>query len=176
MRVEGERILVGKYSDVFSGLFLLLISVGMFTATFSFKALTVSKVGPDFMPKIIACLIALVSIAIIVSAFNKLKEKKSLEIQTVEEETSVTVEESEEITYLPVILSLALMVGYLILMPYVGFLIMTAVYLFFQMYVLSDKSNKRLVLFIVVSIVSSAVTYFIFRSIFYVMLPSGILG
>ena len=76
MKVEGERILVEKYSDVFSGFFLLLISVGMFAATFSFKALTVSKVGPDFMPKIIACLIALVSIAIIVSAFNKIEREK----------------------------------------------------------------------------------------------------
>lgn len=168
--------MVEKYNDIFSGFFLFLISVGMFAATFSFKALTVSKVGPDFMPKIIAGLIALVSIAIIVSAFKNLKKKKALEIQMGEEETSATIDASEEKVYLPVILSLALMVGYLILMPYVGFLIMTAVYLFFQMYVLSDKSNKRLVLFLVVSIVSSAVTYYIFRSIFYVMLPSGILG
>lgn len=174
--MEGERILVKKYNDVFSGFFLLLISVGMFTATFSFKALTVSKVGPDFMPKIIAGLIALVSIAIIVSAFKEQKKKKALEIQMGEDEVSVTLDESEEKVYLPVILSLALMVGYLILLPYIGFLIMTAVYLFFQMYVLSEQSNKRLVLFLIVSMVSSAITYYVFRSIFYVMLPSGILG
>jgi len=174
--LEGERILVEKYNDIFSGFFLLLISVGMFAATFSFKALTVSKIGPEFMPKVIAGLIAIASIAIIVSAFKEMKKKKDLELKMGEEEVSATVDVPEEKIYLPVILSLALMVGYLILMPYVGFLIMTAIYLFFQMYVLSDKSNKRLALFSVVSIVSATVTYYIFRSIFYVMLPSGILG
>ena len=68
------------------------------------------------------------------------------------------------------------MVGYFVLMPYIGFLIMTTIYLFLQMLLLSDKSNKKIVSFFAISIVSSLVTYFIFRSIFYVMLPSGIFG
>lgn len=161
-----------KYSDVFSGIILLMIAVGMFVMTYSFEALTVSKVGPDFMPKIIALLIAVTSIFMIVSAFSKMKRESVKDTQIVDKEMDST----EEKSYKAVIISVLLMVGYLVLMPYVGFLVMTAIYLFLQMLLLSDKSDKKIVLFLAISIVSSVVIYFIFRSIFYVMLPSGILG
>lgn len=174
--MEGERILAQKNSDIYSGFFLLILSVGMFVTTFSFKTLTESNVGPDFMPKIIAGLMAVASIAIFVSAYSKMRKKKELALQEEGDEVSEPIDSSEEKDYKSVIISIAMMVAYLTIMPYIGFLIMTAVYLFFQMYVLSDKTNKKLVLFLIVSIISSAVTYYVFRSIFYVMLPSGILG
>ena len=161
-----------KYSDVFSGVILLMAAVGMFVTTYSFEALTVSKVGPDFMPRIIALLIAVTSIAMIVSAFNKMRREKIENAQILDEE----IDSSGEKSYTSVLVSVLLMVGYFVLMPYIGFLIMTTIYLFLQMLLLSDKSNKKIVLFFAISIVSSLVTYFIFRSIFYVMLPSGIFG
>lgn len=161
-----------KYSDVFSGVILLMAAVGMFVTTYSFEALTVSKVGPEFMPRIIALLIAVTSIAMIVSAFNKMRREKIENAQILDEE----MDSSGEKSYTSVLVSVLLMVGYFVLMPYIGFLIMTTIYLFLQMLLLSDKSNKKIVLFFAISIVSSLVTYFIFRSIFYVMLPSGIFG
>ena len=161
-----------KYSDVFSGVILLMAAVGMFVTTYSFEALTVSKVGPEFMPRVIALLIAVTSIAMIVSAFNKMRREKIENAQILDEE----MDSSGEKSYTSVLVSVLLMVGYFVLMPYIGFLIMTTIYLFLQMLLLSDKSNKKIVLFFAISIVSSLVTYFIFRSIFYVMLPSGIFG
>lgn len=170
--------MVQRYSDVFSGLFLLIVSVIMFFTTYSFKALTISKIGPDFMPKIIAVFIAVISVTISVSAYKKIRNSKKLPPPAMIEEDAATLESElvEEKSYSSVLLSVALMAGYLILMPYLGFLIMTSIYLFLQMIVLSGKTNRRLVVFIIVSIVSSAITYYIFRSIFYVMLPPGILG
>ena len=161
-----------KYSDVFSGVILLMAAVGMFVTTYSFEALTVSKVGPEFMPRVIALLIAVTSIAMIVSAFNKMRREKIENAQILDEE----MDSSGEKSYTSVLVSVLLMVGYFVLMPYIGFLIMTTIYLFLQMLLLSDKSNKKIVSFFAISIVSSLVTYFIFRSIFYVMLPSGIFG
>lgn len=164
--------MVRKYSDIFSGFLLLVVSMGMFVMTFNFNTLTDSQVGPDFMPRIIAGLIGVVSIALIVSAFNG-KNENSSDIEAKEEDSSVIPEEK---SYSAVVISVLLMVGYLALMPYIGFLIMTTIYLFLQMLVLAEKIDKKVILFAVASIIASVSTYFVFRSVFYVMLPSGILG
>ncbi|MCM3571382.1 tripartite tricarboxylate transporter TctB family protein [Neobacillus mesonae] len=154
-----------RYSDIYSGIFLLLLGIGMYLTTFSFKELTSSKIGPAFMPQIISIFICIVSVFIIVNGFKRLKflnESKE--------------EQVEKPAYFPVVLSLVLMIGYLILMPSLGFLMTTTLYLFFQMYLLANKSTRKIPVLIIISIVSSVVIYYIFHSLFYVMLPSGILG
>ena len=83
-----------KYSDVFSGVILLMAAVGMFVITYSFEALTVSKVGPEFMPRVIALLIAVTSIAMIVSAFNKMRREKIENAQILDEEMDSSGEKS----------------------------------------------------------------------------------
>ncbi|MFC5604343.1 tripartite tricarboxylate transporter TctB family protein [Sporosarcina koreensis] len=164
--------MVSKMRDVHSGIFLLFVSVIMFSATLSFKKLTTSQIGPAFMPQVISFLIAVVSIVIIIQGLKKVKASR-------EESTSSTaeVEEnvSEEVTYKPVILSFISMAVYVVVMPIVGFLITTAVYMFFQMMILSSKPERRWLLFLVVSVVSSGVIYYVFRNVFYIMLPNGFL-
>ncbi|MEI4769784.1 tripartite tricarboxylate transporter TctB family protein [Psychrobacillus sp. FJAT-51614] len=170
--------MVSKYHDIYSGFFLLIVSAIIFITTFSFKALTTSKIGPDFMPKIIAVLIGAFSIIIIVNGYKRMKamnnEKHSIDLQEVNVKEIVPEDEKE--SYAPVIITLGLMIGYIVLMPFIGFLIMTSLYLFFQMMVLSHKSNRKNGLFILISVVTSIVIYYVFRSIFYVMLPTGIMG
>jgi putative tricarboxylic transport membrane protein len=171
--------LVSKYMDIYSGLFLLVVSVLMFVATFSFEALTTTRVGPDFMPKIIAGLIAVFSILIVVSGFNKLKAIKNVDASTdvvIDKNAENFDMEEEKASYTPVLMTLGIMVGYILLMPYIGFLIMTALYLFVQMMILSHKTNRKNGLFIIISVISSVTIYYVFKSIFYVMLPTGILG
>lgn len=167
-----------KYQDVFSGFFLLIVSVAMFLATFSFKALTESQVGPDFMPKIIASMMMILSIIIIVNGLKRAKiEKESTgAYQTAEEEGTKSASEDEKKNLLPVMITLGLMIGYFVLIPILGFLIMTALYLFLQMLLLSHKSNRKIWLFAILSIATSTLIYYVFRSVFYVMLPTGIIG
>lgn len=167
-----------KYQDVLSGVFLLIVSVIMFVATFSFEALTVSKVGPDFMPKIIASIMMIFSIIIIFNGWKKVnvQNENTVPNQSIKEKDTKSVSKEKKYSFLPVIITLGLMIGYFILIPILGFLIMTALYLFLQMLVLSHKSNRKIWLFVIISIATSALVYFIFRSVFYVMLPTGIIG
>ncbi|HZG73166.1 MAG TPA: tripartite tricarboxylate transporter TctB family protein [Chondromyces sp.] len=160
--------MVLKNKDIMSGLLLLIVSIVMYTATNTFKTLTTTNVGPDFMPKIIAAFIAIFSIVIVVSAYRSLKNQKG--------QMDTEAEGAGETSYAPVFITLAFMIGYLMLMPYIGFLIMTAIYLFLQIYLLAEEGKKKVILFAFISVVSSAIIYYVFRSIFHVMLPIGIFG
>lgn len=164
--------MVPKIRDVQAGIFLLFVSVIMFSATLSFKKLTTSLVGPAFMPQVIAGLIALMSIAIIVQGVKSVKASRAEKSST---DAVVEEKPKEEVTYRPVILTFILMAVYVAVMPFVGFLITTAVYMFIQMMILSDKPERKWLLFVVVSVVASATIYYVFRNVFYVMLPSGLL-
>jgi len=160
-----------RYSDIYSGVFLFLIGLGMYLTTFSFKVLTASKIGSAFMPQLIAISICVISIFIIVTGFKKSKLSKVEEV-----DQDLEAEKDDLPNYLPVFLSVVLMVVYLYLMSLVGFLIMTALYLVLQMYVLSDRAKKKIPMFIIIAIISSGSIYYVFRTIFHVMLPSGLLG
>ncbi|TWT06519.1 tripartite tricarboxylate transporter TctB family protein [Planococcus sp. CPCC 101016] len=171
--------MVAKHEDVFSGAFLLVVSVIIFITSFSFEALTTSLVGPAFMPQIIAIIMAIFSVIITVSGFKKSKsatEKTTTPEEVKEEELQEELIVTEKKSYKPVLISLALMIGYVALLSYVGFLIMTIVYIFLQMLLLSHITHRKVWLFLLISVVTSAAIYYLFRNVFYVMLPTGIIG
>ena len=67
---------------------------------------------------------------------------------------------------------------YVTIIDPLGFLLSTVVYLIAQMIILYPEklTEKKLILFVVISIVASAAIYYIFRNVFYLMLPAGIFG
>ncbi|MCM3636605.1 tripartite tricarboxylate transporter TctB family protein [Sporosarcina luteola] len=164
--------MVLKNREVQSGFLLLLVSGVMFTATLSFKKMTTTAIGPAFMPQVISILIALVSLAVIYEGYKKVKAAKEVD-STIKAEDAEAVDKG--VSYKPVIVSFVLMAFYVVIMPIVGFLITTAVFMFIQMMVLSSKLERRWLLFAVVSVVSSVIIYYVFRNVFYIMLPSGLL-
>lgn len=166
--------MAAKYEDIYSGVFLLIVSVIMFFSTFSFEALTTSLVGPAFMPQIIAIIMAIFSIIIVVSGFKKSRSENQGNVEPEQEAEELII--TEKRSYKPVLISLALMIAYVVLLPYIGFLIMTAVYIFLQMLILSHVTHRKIWLFLLISIVTSATIYYLFRNVFYVMLPTGIIG
>jgi hypothetical protein len=99
-----------------------------------------------------------------------------MDIEVEQDEEEVKESGNKSISPKGVLLTVVLMGLYISLLKPIGFLIMTAVYLFFQMYVLADKSEQRIPLFLGISIVSSIAVYYCFKSVFHLMLPAGILG
>jgi len=67
---------------------------------------------------------------------------------------------------------LALYIGFLNL---IGFWIMTALFLFFEISLLCPKEKQNRPLIILFSIIVSGAVYFAFTELFHVMLPAGIL-
>ncbi len=83
----------------------------------------------------------------------------------------------EPIDYPTVLKTVGLIVGYTALMPWVGFPIMTVIYLFTQFIVLTPANKKmNYVLYGVIAVISSAAIFLTFRYAFDMLLPTGLLG
>jgi putative tricarboxylic transport membrane protein len=75
-----------------------------------------------------------------------------------------------------VLKTLALIVGYIALLNPVGFPIMTAIYLYLQFIVLTPLDHRvNHLAYALIALVTSAITYLLFREAFDLMLPSGLL-
>jgi len=81
---------------------------------------------------------------------------------------------------LPLILTIVLLAGYFLLLEYVGFIILTTIYLFCQIFLLLPKGsikNKRyLTIATIISIVAPVCIYMLFYKVFMIFLPAGLLG
>lgn len=163
-----------KLVDMISSLVLIAVSIILFVVTFSFRQMTVSNIGPDFLPRIVAITLFILSIYLLIKA--SLEWSKERNIQTAEKIEGAPQKENNTKIYQLVIISLILMVLYLIVMPSLGFLIATTIYLSIQIYLMAPADKRSLVKIGLVSVLSSAFIYFVFRNVFYLMLPSGILG
>jgi putative tricarboxylic transport membrane protein len=161
--------------DIYASVFFIVFSIVMFIASNSIIKLTVSRLGADFAPKLVAVGIFTLSIFYLITSIKKQKQDNNHAISKKSEEEGST-KEKKKISPLSVLLTVGLLVLYVVFMPMIGFLITTVVYLFFQMYLLAAKSERRIPLFVGISIVTSVSVYYLFKSVFYLMLPAGILG
>ena len=153
-----------KYWDLASGVFLFLISIVLYVGAMNVKTLEVSTFGSGFFPKIVAILLALTSLPIILGGIKQAK--------TDGEE----VRAAGNPRWKAVVATFVLMMAYAALLPYIGFIITTAVYLFLQINILSEDRHRRQILFAVISLVSAVVIFYLFVKVFNLMLPAGILG
>lgn len=162
--------------DIFASAFFIVFSIVMYIASNSIIKLTVSKIGADFVPKLVAIGMLILSVFYLIQAIKQQVRVNREGNTNAPTETDIDGKEKKKISPLSVLATVGLLVLYIALLPFIGFLITTTVYLFFQMYLLADKTERRIPLFVIISVVTSIFIYFIFKYVFYLMLPSGILG
>lgn len=160
---------MARYKDIFGGLFWLVVAVGMYYASFSIRVLTIgggstSFVGSGFMPRLVAIGMMILSLTIMWQSWQKLKFTR----------TEVSSDElSFREKYLPVMVSIGLLVAYIAFMEMMGFVVMTAVYLCGQMFILATPEHRRPLLFVAISVVSALAIYYTFVEVFQLMLPEN---
>lgn len=168
--------MVQTKTDFITGGVVAVVAVIMFAMTFSFKEFAGATVGVgvEFMPRVIAVLMFITAGAIFINAIRN----RGKQLKVVDGETGLEVEEEDTNSknYKKLAKSLGIMIVYALLTQFIGFLLASILYLITQMFILSDSNKKKLILFGIVSIAISVIVYFIFRNVFYVMLPQGILG
>lgn len=162
-----------KYWDLASGSFLLLFSVILFIGAQRVKTLAVSSIGSGFFPSVVAVLLAITSMVIIIGGLAQAR-KPDAASGKVKAADGKAAEDKPRVW--GVIGTFALMAFYAILLPKLGFLITTTVYLFVQINILSPKESRKLFMFGIISVVTSVVIYYTFVKVFNLMLPAGILG
>jgi putative tricarboxylic transport membrane protein len=118
-------------------------------------------IGSGFMPKIVAgAIIAVSLIKLVLTLFSKSDER----------------EEKGDMDLSGGLWTIALLATYVILFNILGFLVSSALYLFFQMTVLSNEKNRKIGLFLAISIIFPILIYVLFVYIIEMPLPEGILG
>lgn len=150
------------------GIFFLIFAAVMFLMSNALPPSLMGGLGSDFMPKIIATFIAVLSILQTYSGYKVMKQDDS------------PAAEAEEAEFKPeyhrVLATIAAFTIYVFVLKTVGFIISSSLYLIIQMMVLATKEKRSILLFAVISITISVVVYFIFRNGLSVMLPAGMLG
>jgi putative tricarboxylic transport membrane protein len=125
------------------------------------------RIGPGAWPKLI--LLLLLASALWGAMSSTLRNGRSVQ-QSAEQDETATLIRPPEIYPWRVWLAVALTVGYLIVMPYIGFFLATIVYSFVLIY-LGDY--RRLAPLAVISVAIALTFTFMFMRVVYVALPVG---
>ncbi|MDY0287186.1 MAG: tripartite tricarboxylate transporter TctB family protein [Sphaerochaeta sp.] len=159
-----------KNKPLVGALFLLVLAILYLLGANTihiYKGAGASSVGSAFYPRVLGwLLLGLCSIQV----FTVLKQMKAK-----------TVEENEEASenlpnYITILLTIVSTGVYIALLEPIGFLIMSALYVFALILILSPKKKRKLVFAALLSLTSSIIIYFLFVKGFSLVLPSGILG
>jgi len=143
-----------------SGVFFLF-GAFLYFESLSIKVLMTKDLGSGFFPKVIAVSIMVMAIVeLIITLTNKRIVK--------DEKTDRDIKGG--------LLTIMCMAAYIALYDSLGFLLSTALYLFFQILILSTEKNRRIPLFALISVASSVVIYVIFVYAISMPLPTGILS
>jgi putative tricarboxylic transport membrane protein len=184
--LEKEDSMFKKYGDIYASVFLLIFSGTMFVSSFGIKQLTHSRIGSQFLPQVVSIGIFLLSLILLYQGIKQMKAIKkveALDTKNIDEKQVVTAENvvikeqhEDPKQYLGVVITLGLIIIYVALLPYLGFILASIAYLFTQMCLLAHKSKRKYWLFLVISIMVSVSVYYLFKNVLYLMLPAGILG
>ena len=149
-----------KVKSVITSLIFLAFSIVMLVLSAQIKPMMTNDVGSGFFPKVIGIAMIALSLFRLVLA---LKEKNS--------------EKKESKDDLAGGLETILLIGaYCFLLDILGFIISTAIYLFFQILVLTPKEKRNWLVTILISVIAPFAIYALFVYAINTPLPKGLFG
>lgn len=155
--------MIAKYKELLLGVGMAILAIVYGVSATQIQVRVETAIGPQYVPYGLAALCLILAIAQIIVGWNK---AKAFDSETHEEE------QKDNKAVLLVFLSLAL---YIATLKTIGFLITTTVLCFVLQVLLCPKAKRKYPMFIIVSVVSTVIIYFLFRSGLNLMLPVGIL-
>ncbi len=153
--------------DGIAGLICLVLSIGMLVLTRGLPQSSFVPVGPDFYPRIVLVIMAVLSVMLIASDLWR-QRTHGPKADTGEEPAA------EKRNYPLVGLTFAVFAGYVVLLPLVGYRLATFLFMVaLQAVIDPPRGARRWVVVMISAIASSAVTYVIFDHYLSVLLPRG---
>jgi len=158
-----------KCRDLILGIVMLLFSG--FYLFYAQQIKTRPKLTPAYasakiMPTLLGVLLAILSICCIIQGYRKMKSQNSTE------EATKKVDKGD---IMAVIYTFAVIIGYILIMPTLGFILSTLIYLFIQMIILAPSEKRNYALFAIVTVVFTAFVFVAFRIALQQLLPRGII-
>jgi hypothetical protein len=150
--------------DTFAGLICLAISLALLVQSFSLPQLPMVPVGPGFYPRIVLVFMAVTSAILVVQGIAARRPPSA------DGETAL----GPRRAYGLVVLSFAIIAGYIALLPLLGYRIATAVFVAALQAGLERPATLRQWSWLgAVAFATSAVTYLVFERYLLVLLPRG---
>ncbi len=155
--------MTGKIRNIVTSVVFILFGAFMVYVAQGIKTVMKNDAGSGYVPKFIGSLIVVVAVAkLIISLLSKDPSNKEKDAGWGDRFGGIG--------------TIVLMVLYMIALEPVGFLVSTTMYLFLQILLLSDKTNRKPGLFAIVSLVTSGFVYLLFNYVIQVPMPNGILS
>lgn len=185
-----------KMQDRGLGIFVSLFGLGVFVISFTVKARTILTIGPGFMPRIIGGVLLLLGVVLTLQTFRKKQKPEQKPMKSRETEINGSAQPQQRSQAkdtlkdalvssqnwrsngkFPVVATFVLLILYVGLLEVLGFTLSTVCYLAFQFTVLAEERTcRRVLIYILASVVCSAVITVIFSYFLKLYLPQGILG
>ena len=146
-----------KKADIAVGSGLIIISVWIIWYASQYSKATIYYYGPNFFPQILAVAMIICAIVLILNALRGKSQEKSDRIQLK--------------GFVRMVIAIAICIGYLFLMQFVGFAMGTCVFLYVLMMFIGQKG---LVKRISSSTATALIVWAIFRYFLVIPLPTGI--
>ncbi|MGB4406522.1 MAG: tripartite tricarboxylate transporter TctB family protein [Sphaerochaeta sp.] len=150
------------------GIFVIVLGIAMYLASFGIKDFAAVGVGATFFPRLASIGFVILGTLLIIQVL-----KQPQPVANANPPSVGTVPRKN--TY-SVILSLCLLIVFLALLETLGYVICSTLYIFFQILILTPEKKKKYLLYGTISALSSLSTYLLFARVFQVMIPNGILG
>lgn len=151
--------------DGVAGLICLALAIGMLVLTRGLQQSSLVPIGPDFYPRIVLIIMAVLSAMLVVSDVWRQRARTA----------AATAEAApEKRNYRLVGITFAVFAGYVILLPFVGYRLATFLFMaVLQAVIEAPRSARRWIVVLVSALATAAVTYVVFEHYLSVLLPRG---
>ena len=156
-----------KCKDLILGVVMLAFSG--FYLFFAQQIKTRPKLTPGYasakiMPTLLGVLLAILSVFCIVQGIRKMKAADEAQAKKLDRGDLMAV-----------VFTFAVIIGYILVMPILGFILSTVIYLILQMLILAPAEKRNYLLFTIVAVVFTALVFVAFRIGLQQLLPRGII-
>lgn len=150
------------------GIFSILFGIFLFIISLSIRDFAAVGVGAKFFPRI-------ASLGFIILGLIFIAEQVRIQIQMNAHNESAR---KPQFTFSinPAVFSMLLLVVYVAAISVLGYIISSVIYIYFQILILNRGKTIHHLRFVLIAVISSATSYFLFVRIFGVMIPAGLLG
>lgn len=153
--------------DGIAGLICLALAIGMLVLTRGLPQSSLVPIGPDFYPRIVLIIMAVLSAMLIASDLWRQRSQAA-------PATAGAVAAPEKRNYRLVGMTFAVFAGYVVLLPLVGYRLATFLFMVaLQAVIDPPRGARRWVVVMISALASTAVTYVVFDNYLSVLLPRG---
>lgn len=148
------------------GVFSIFLGIAILLLSTSIKDFAAVGVGAKFFPRIAAVGFLLLGVILMYQGRRILVLGSSIPNEN----------ESTTQSWRAPLLSMVLLAIYVVLIPLLGFIFSSFLYVFLQILILNRGRKYHLLRYFIISAASSIVIYILFVRVFSVMIPAGLLG